>query len=75
MYLPFFLVSHSTGVVCERSILERNSLLGDFQETADGLAAPSSSEMTIVFVMVTESGSLVDTLLDDVFSVEVCSVV
>lgn len=64
-------------------MLERNSLLGDLQETAEGLAAPpasssSSLEMMIVLVMVTESWSLpalVDTLLDDVFSVEVGSVV
>lgn len=64
-------------------MLERNSLLGDLQETAEGLfPSPASSsnslEMTIVLVMVTESLSLpplVDPLVDDVFSVEVGSVV
>lgn len=64
-------------------MLERNSLLGDLHEMAEGLApcpasSSSSLEMTIVLVMVTESLSLpplVDALVDDVFSVEVGSVV
>lgn len=54
-------------------MLDKNSLLGDFQETADGLWLPSASsislEMTMVVAMVMESGSVTTVLVISVESV------